>query len=352
MHYKSTKRIVVLITAFIFMLSLYAFATDADDIKADAISVIEGFSRTFQKPLGELKPIGLNIRTGIFKNICIGFNSGLHKMSQIETLPHTFDNPLSAEVPVLLYHHIIEEKGYGDNVMSAELFEKHLIAIKKAGYTTVSAKEMIDFVYYGNALPEKPILISFDDGYSSNYELAYPLLKKHNMKAIIFAIGWAIGKNEYKSTGKPIIEHFSYDDINEMTASGLIEVQSHTYDMHQSPDLENSEVIRESVLQLQSDDEASYRKSLENDYKTFDMHLFNNTGFRNYAIAYPHGEYSEESEDIFKRLGCFITFTTEFTNKNILVQGDLDSLRTLNRFTMSEGISAEQLIPLIESKYQ
>lgn len=336
----------------LLLLSLSVSASYADDIKNDTLSVLESCTNKFLKPPAEYKPIGLTVDKGFIKNICIGFNSGLHKISQLETLPMSFGNPLSAEVPVLLYHHITTDQGYGDNVMSTAMFEKHLKAIDEAGYNTVSAKEMIDFVFYGKALPEKPILISFDDGYHSNYELAYPLLKKHNMKAIIFAIGWAIGEDEYKNTGKSIIPHFGFDEINEMTSSGLIEVQSHTYDMHQSYEHENAQNIRESVLKLENEDTASYLASLENDYKTFDMILFNNAGFRNYAIAYPHGEYSEESEEILKRLGCYISFSTEFSQKNILTQGELDSLRVLNRFTISESIFPEQLIQMIESIYK
>lgn len=352
MHIKARNAVTALILIILFILPVNCFASYEESIKNDAVSIVESCTGLFRKPVLEYKPIGLNIRSGLYKNICIGFNSGLHKMSQLETLPYTFENPQKAEVPVLLYHHIIQDTGYGDNVMSAKLFEEHMIAVKEAGYNTVSAKEMIDYVYYGKSLPENPILISFDDGYLSNYELAYPILKKHNMKAIFFAIGWAIGENEYKDTGKPIIEHFSFDHINEMTESGLIEVQSHTYDMHQSPELEKGGTIRESVLMLENENEEEYIALLEKDYRTFDRILFNNTGFRNYAIAYPHGEYSELSEAVFKRLGCYVTFSTEFSNKNILIQGDLESLRALNRFTVSESISAKQLIPLIESVYK
>lgn len=352
MHYKIRNAVTALILIMLFILPVNCFASYDENVKNDALSIMESCSGLFKKPVLEYKPIGLNIRSGLYKNICIGFNSGLHKMSQIETLPYTFENPQKAEVPILLYHHIITDTGYGDNVISAKLFEEHMIAIKEAGYNTVSAKELIDFVYYGEALPENPILVSFDDGYLSNYELAYPILKKHNMKAIFFAIGWAIGEKEYKNTGKPIIEHFDFDHINEMTSSGLIEVQSHTYDMHQSLQLEEGKRARESVLMFEDENEEDYIALLENDYRTFDTILFNNTGFRNYAIAYPHGEYSDLSESVFKRLGCYITFSTEYSNKNTLIQGDLESLRALNRFTISESISAKQLIPMIESVYK
>ncbi len=349
---KKTYRLLALFFSVLFIFSLSCDALISDDIKHSSLKLLEKIENKFTEEKEELKPLGLELNDGRIKKLCIAFNSGLHKMSHHnQKLPLSFENPQSVEVPVLLYHHITEDKGYGDNVLSVSLFEEHLIAIKDAGYNTVSARELIDFVYYGTSLPKNPILLTFDDGYYSNYELAFPILKKHNMKAIIFVIGWAIGKDEYKDTGEEIIKHFDFDEIREMVNTGLIEVQSHTFDMHQSPTLENSKKIRESVLKFEDETDDEYILALEKDYRSFDTLLFNNTGNRNYAIAYPHGDYSTVSEEVFKRLGTYITFSTEFSKKNTLVQGELDCLRALNRFTVSEHISKDGLLEMIQSVY-
>lgn len=90
----------------------------------------------------------------------------------------------------------------------------------------------------GEALPEKPVVITFDDGYQSNYEYAYPILKKYGMKATIFVIGSSVGKDEYKDTGLPMLPHFGVSEAREMENSGLISIQSHTYDLHQNGECE------------------------------------------------------------------------------------------------------------------
>ena len=121
--------------------------------------------------------------------------------------------------------------------------------IKENGYEAISFDELIAFAEGKGALPEKPVLITFDDGYQSNYEYAFPILKEENMKGTIFAIGVSIGKKEYyKDTVHKMTPHFGKEEIDEMKGSGLISIGSHTYDMHQWAPFEEGDKIRESVI--------------------------------------------------------------------------------------------------------
>lgn len=81
-------------------------------------------------------------------------------------------------------------------------------ALSEAGYTGVSFDELQAYVLRGAPLPEKPVVITFDDGYESNYTLAYPILQKYGMKATIFAIGVSFGTDHYKDTDYAITPHF------------------------------------------------------------------------------------------------------------------------------------------------
>ena len=87
-----------------FFLSVDALASD--NFKHSPFELLEKVESQFKKENDELRPIGLNIKENRIKNICIAFNSGLHKMSQIEKLPLSFESPKTVDVPVLLYHHI------------------------------------------------------------------------------------------------------------------------------------------------------------------------------------------------------------------------------------------------------
>ena len=130
---------------------------------------------------------------------------------------------ISTQVPILMYHHLSEDVTNSEMV-SPEQFEVQIRALSEAGYTGVSFDELQAYVLRGEPLPEKPVVITFDDGYRSNYTLAYPILQKYGMKATIFAIGVSFGTDHYKDTDYAITPHFGAAEAAEMTASGLISI--------------------------------------------------------------------------------------------------------------------------------
>lgn len=146
-------------------------------------------------------------------------------------------------VPVILYHNIAWEvpgEDYAPTLnISPELFEEHMRALKDAGYTAISYDAYYNYVTKGEPLPYKPIIISFDDGYSSNYMYAYPILKRLSMKATIFVItdrrGMALSKNP----------HFSWNQAREMQDSGIIDIQSHTHSHQTATSLTDEQLIYE-----------------------------------------------------------------------------------------------------------
>ena len=113
----------------------------------------------------------------------------------------------------LMYHGIDCEKGKGG--IFADEFEEHIKWIKDK--KTFKMEELKNLNY---TLPQNSILITFDDGYKNNYTLAFPILKKYNMKATIFLNTKFIGEDE---------AYLNWDEIKEMYQSGLIDFQLHTH---------------------------------------------------------------------------------------------------------------------------
>ena len=113
-------------------------------------------------------------------------------------------------VPCIMYHHISTEKG-----VSPSEFEEQLKLIKKSNTFKIEEIENKN-----NKLPKNSVLVTFDDGYEDNYKYAFPLLKKHNVKATIFLNTAYIGKDPC---------YMTWDQIREMYKSGLIDFQLHTH---------------------------------------------------------------------------------------------------------------------------
>ena len=175
------------------------------------------------------------------------------------------DNPFHSErlsrlnsvrVPVLMYHHVGDDGG-GFSV-TEENFRSQMELLQEKGYQPVSIYQLIDYANRGTALPHNPVCITFDDGYTSNYKLAYPILKEFDFPAVIFVVGSSVGKDTYKETGAPILPHFGLEEIEEMEKSGLISVQSHTYDLHQSSNWETSWPVRANILPFYWESEETY----------------------------------------------------------------------------------------------
>ena len=102
-------------------------------------------------------------------------------------------------IPILLYHDFVETVPLEDPdnfnyINTKESFEENIQTLLKEGYTFISFQELNDAYNKKIELPSKPTLLTFDDGYDSNYEFIYPILKKYNIKASIFIVTDNIGK--------------------------------------------------------------------------------------------------------------------------------------------------------------
>ena len=246
----------------------------------------------------------------------------------------------SAQVPILMYHNLAQE-GSGSDTISVQRFEEHLAALQDAGYTTITFQDLLAYVEQGTELPEKPVLLTFDDGYESNYTLAYPLLQQYQMKATIFVIGVSMGKDTYKDTGQAMIPHFTQEQAAEMEASGLVAIESHGYDMHEVQG-RDPEPIRVGILPREDESEWDYAAFLREDCQAMTDLLGTTPG----VLAYPYGYASELSEVVLHEMGIYATVTIE-EKVNTIVKGLPQSLRQMGRFYMTEAISAPELLSML-----
>lgn len=271
-------------------------------------------------------------------------SSYFSEVLQATALP---DEAVSRDVPVLMWHNLAEESS-GDMTISVDTFRAQIEALHEAGFKTVSLQQLYDYVHFGTELPEKPIVLTFDDGYFSNYEYAFPILQEYDMQATIFAIGVSVGKDTYKDTDHAMTPHFGADEAREMVDSGLISVQSHTFDMHQWPPFEDGNVqVRETLLPFDGEADADYEAAVEADFAESRELLESITGQPVNALAFPEGAYVTLTQDALHSAGAELTFTT-VRAVNTVVKGLPQSLCAMPRFGMTESTDMTALVAELE----
>lgn len=239
-------------------------------------------------------------------------------------------------LPVIMYHSLLKDTSLqNDYTISPTLFEEDLKYLKNNNYTTITVSDLINYVYNDGTLPEKCIMLTFDDGYYNNYYYAFPLLKKYEFKAVISPI---VHMTELFTETEDIsvsYGHISVDNIKEMLQSGYVEIQNHSYDMHKL-------TPRMGVDKKQGESSESYKSVIEKDIMTAQSYLKDNAGVSPQCFVYPFGAKSEETEKIVKELGfnCTLSCTEE---PNYITKSE-DSLFNLGRYRRDKGESMETLL--------
>lgn len=257
----------------------------------------------------------------------------------------------TADVAILMYHAFTEDEADTDSLCTpASEFAHQLSALRDAGYTSVGYADLIEFVNGKGKLPEKPLLISIDDGYQNNLDLAAPLLEKYGFCANIAVIGVSIGRTTYKDTDIPITPHFSLEDARPWVARGVLTVTTHSYDMHQVTAVDGAG-CRRGVLQMPGEAESDYIAALTQDYTHAQEQLAGLPGTPLPVFTYPFGAYSELSERVLQALGVQVTVTIE-GGANRLVKGEPETLRLLHRIHVWRGTKPDMLLSRIDGALQ
>ncbi len=240
-------------------------------------------------------------------------------------------------LPVIMYHGLLEDTArQGQYIIAPALFERDLQTVQQAGYTTVLVADLLAYVEQGTPLPEKPILLTFDDGYYNNYLYAYPLLKKYGMKAVISPVcRWS---QQYSASPSQadhaVYSHITWEEMREMTASGLVEIQNHSYNMHYT-----GAGHRKGTLPLAGESAAAYAAALREDLSQAQRCLTDFAGVTPTAFFYPYGAVSKQARGIIKELGFRASFTCEARMNHL--SRTADSLYNLGRYLRPSGVDSQ-----------
>ncbi|WP_273323456.1 polysaccharide deacetylase family protein [Vallitalea guaymasensis] len=205
-------------------------------------------------------------------------------------------------VIVLMYHHILPKKDMvgpwknNSAVLALEDFQKQMMYLYDNGYTILTLKDFKDYIYENKPIPSNSVLITFDDGYKSNFEYAYPILKKYNFKATIFLISSQI-QNYYEKFDSKKLQFCSVVELE--TCSDVFTYGDHTYNLHRKDGETNLPYMKfKSYEDIKND--ITLSESILSKYIDIDTK----------ALAYPYGAYTDTSQQILKEKDYKLAFLT------------------------------------------
>ncbi len=154
------------------------------------------------------------------------------QISEATALPPMLPTPDGAlrtlDVPILMYHYISTPPSGADAVrrdlsVPPDILAQHLAFLRERGYTSISLTDLVLALQIGQPLPDKPIVLTFDDGYRDAYEKAFPLLQAYGFTGTFFLLTDPIDQ------GDPA--YLSWDQVIEMETAGMaMEAHGHTHD--------------------------------------------------------------------------------------------------------------------------
>jgi len=208
-----------------------------------------------------------------------------------------------SSIPVLMFHSITNVKG-NELQTSKEQFKQEMQYLKDKGYTTLTLTEVYDFFQKNKPIPKKSVVITFDDGYLDNYTNAYPILKQFGFKATIFDI---------TSTVDTSANYLNSAQLKELSSNG-IDIEPHT--------------ITHPYLNKLSYDQQYKELKISKDF--IETLLSKTVKF----VAYPYGEWNQDTIKAVKNIGYTMAFTTAGTWAN-----KQNGIYTLYRVYISSNFS-------------
>lgn len=239
----------------------------------------------------------------------------------------------SIRLPVVMYHGILRDTSKsGKYVITPELLDNDIKYLHSNGYTTISAAQLIDYVENNEPLPDKPVMLTFDDGFYNNLFYAVPILKDNNARGIFNIVGKYTDDYTASDEVNPNYSYLRWQDVYEMYTSENCEIGNHSYNFHSNNNGRNGSKKKNH------EPPEEYKKTFKVDTARFQEECYRHCGFLPIIYTYPYGAYSEESTDALKELGIKVTFSCEeginFINHNS------DCIYLLKRYNRPSYISS------------
>ena len=259
------------------------------------------------------------------------------------------------EVMILGYHEVESDRAavLSRTALRASELAAQFAWLRDNGWVAVSLQQVLDSRQGGKPLPAKAVLLTIDDGKRDTYTRVFPLLRLFQYPAVVALVGsWlevaADGVVDYDGTPVPRSEFVSWDEVREMQRSGLVEIASHSYDLHRgvlaNPQGNTQPAAISRVYQAgQYETDAMYLERLRADLTASRNLIARQTGVSPRVIVWPYGRSNRAAQELAAELGMFVGFVLESGFNT-----ERTPLATLERYLIA-GSAADSLQEHVEA---
>ena len=243
-------------------------------------------------------------------------------------------------LPVLMYHSVLKDpQRSGAYVITPAQFERDMQYLVDHGYTAVLPSNLMKYVAGEEELPEKPVMITFDDGYYNNLVYVLPILKRLHMKAVVSIVGSYTEEATKRMDQNPAYAHLTWGDISALSSSGIIEIGSHSFAMHSTKN------GRQGMKRKKGESPTDYEAIVCHDVELQKSALLERCGISTTVFTYPYGQWDKDSEALLRKLGFTITMTCR--ERMNYIERNPASLYRLGRYNRPSGVSTEMFMKKI-----
>ena len=280
------------------------------------------------------------------------------------------DGRVADGVPVLCYHYLRDKSDplrllrvFGYVVLSLPLlndselwtisvteFERQMEYLKARGYQTITLDELYEWQTGQRELPAKPIVITFDDGDESAYDLALPILARLGFRATLFVVTSKVG------TRWDNARCLDWAQLRELEDSGVFRIESHTHDMHYKVGADGAEravFVAASVHGFKLAGAADWRKAVRDDLARSQAEIARHIGRPPSFLAWPYGAANAELDGVAHEAGFASTCTLRAQpNTRATLVGDSVLPFEISRYAITARTSLRVFRAILEGTYR
>lgn len=217
-----------------------------------------------------------------------------------------YKNEKNIDIPIFVYHDISYEQTNEEYMQTIKgNFEKQIEGLRKLGYKIITYDDLIAYNNGEKKLPQKSLILTFDDGWVGNYTVLFPIVKEYNIPIAINVIDNKVGEEGY----------LNWEQIKEMSDSGLVYIYSHGKEHIESYKIETEQFV-DDIEYAHSNIEKNIGKNVTKVY------------------TYPYGLYEEEKIEALAKAG----FVQNLTDNKVNNSKELDLNRLHREYPLNDPV--------------